>query len=105
MIPKDQPIINFDIDGTLTKTVCWTPEEVLNAEINTAGYALIKHLYKTKFIVVYTARRDELIPTTLEWLRKNDVPFHAISNNKIPGYYVDDNCFNIKDCDTVRDIK
>jgi uncharacterized HAD superfamily protein len=40
-------------------------------------------------VIIYTARRDELISPTLIWLKKHNVPYHAISNIKMPAdvYY------------------
>ena len=90
-------IINMDLDGTLTKEVCWTPSECLKAAPNLKEIALVNKLHEKKFIIIYTARRDFLIEASLTWLRKHNVRFHAISNNKIPGYYIDDNCISIKD--------
>lgn len=97
-MPKTEiNVINFDLDGTLTQDVCWTPEECLNAKPDVKAVALLEELYKTKIIIIYTARRDFLIEASLKWLRKNSIKFHAISNNKIPGFYIDDNCANIED--------
>lgn len=92
-----EQVINFDCDGTLTKKVCWTEKDCKNAEVNKKSRSKIRELYKNHFIVIYTARRDHLLPATLEWLRRNSIPFHAISNNKIPGWIVDDCCTNIRD--------
>jgi len=52
------------------------------AEPNREVIAKINKLYFTNFIVLWTARRDKLIPVTIQWARKNGVCFHAISNHK-----------------------
>ena len=88
-------IIAVDVDGVLTKEICWTPEECLNAEPNKGIIKMVERLYKENFIVIYTARTDELIVPTLQWLRKNEVKFNAFSNNKMAAdLYIDDKAFN-----------
>jgi len=89
-------VICIDCDGTLTKSVCWTPEECLEAEPNEAVVEKVNSL-KNVWIIIYTARADELIPATIKWLRKHSVKYHAISNIKIPAGmgYVDDNSITI----------
>lgn len=84
-------IICVDVDGTLTKEICWTKRDCLTATPNKKVIDKVNKQYQKDFIVIYTARVDELIVPTLEWLRKNGVKFHAISNNKIPAnLYLDD---------------
>jgi len=96
MKPK---VIAIDIDGTLTKETCWTEEECLNATPYQEVIDKVNEIFLTNFIVLYTARRDELITATLKWLRKHNVRFHAISNNKIgiDVGYVDDKSITIED--------
>lgn len=91
-------IICIDIDETLTKETCWTEEECLNALPNKEVIEKVNEIYNNNFVVIYTARRDFLIPATLKWLRKNGIMFHCISNNKIPtdAGYVDDKSVEIK---------
>lgn len=84
-------IILIDCDKTLCKGVYWTPETVLIAEPIESMVKYVNALYDKNFIVIYTARRDELIAPTLEWLRKNNIRYHAISNIKVPGDYMIDN--------------
>ena|SRR3990172_1971687 len=88
-----------DIDGTLCTNKCYTPEECLKAEPIWNMVDKINVLAVADNIIIYTARRDALIPATLQWLRKNGISFHAISNNKIPaiGKYVDDHAMSIED--------
>lgn len=92
-------IICIDIDGTLTKDCCWTPEDCLKAEPRQEVIDKVNEIYLRHFIVIYTARRDELIPATIKWLRKHEIMFHAISNNKIPTDvgYVDDKSISIEE--------
>lgn len=91
-------VILVDVDGTLTKSVAWTPYECEVAEPRPEVIERVNQLYLTNFIVIYTARRDELIPATLVWLRKNGVRFNALSNNKCGGeLLIDDKCVNVED--------
>lgn len=88
----------IDIDKTLTNEVCYCIDDVLNATPREDVVKLVNRLYEKDWVIVYTARIDELIPATLKWLRKNNISFHAFSNNKIPGdYYVDDRAINVED--------
>ena len=90
-------VIGIDVDGLLAKGESWTPEECLKAKPNPKAVEEIKKLHLTGFIVIYTARRDSLIPATLRWLKANDIPFHAISNNKTPfDELYDDRAINIR---------
>lgn len=83
--------ICFDIDGTLCNEVCFTKEEVLKATVNKKMAKLAQYYYENAFLILYTARRDELLVPTLEWLRRNNIRWHAFSNIKIPAsMYVDD---------------
>jgi len=61
--------------------------------------AKINLLYQDHNIIIYTARRDELLPATLQWLRKHNVRYHSISNLKCPAdlYVLDDKCINVDD--------
>jgi len=92
-------VICIDIDGTLTKEVCWCPNQCLEAEPNQEMIDKVNSLGHVYWVILYTARADELIPVTLKWLRKHSVRYHAISNNKIPTDvgYVDDKSITIKD--------
>ena len=92
-------ILCVDVDETLTKEVCWTPDECENAEPRQDVIDRVNEVAETAFIVIYTARRDHLIPATLKWLRKNGVTFHAISNNKCPSDigYLDDKSIKINE--------
>lgn len=75
-------VIAIDMDGVLCTGDCYTEEECLNAVPNKKVIELVRRLHLKNFIFIHTARRDNLIPATLQWLRKNNIPFQAISNNK-----------------------
>lgn len=77
-------VILVDVDGTLCEEVCYTPETCRTATPRLDVIERVNQLYERNFIVIYTARRDHLIPATLEWLRGAGVHFHSISNFKIP---------------------
>ena len=76
-------VIAVDLDGTLTMDECWTVEACLNAEPNIEFIQLLREKFDNCLIIVWTARKDELIPASLKWLRKHGVPFRAISNLKM----------------------
>lgn len=89
-------IVCIDMDKTLCNEVCFTPQECLDATPQEWVIETVAEAYKTGFIVIYTARVDELIPATLEWLRRNNVRYHAISNLKIPAaIYLDDKAVRV----------
>lgn len=84
-------IILVDLDGTLCKGEHWRGPECREAKPYPDMIQKVNELYKREFVVIYTARQDYLIEPTIDWLRRNNVKFHAISNNKMPAdYYVDD---------------
>ena len=77
-------VILVDLDNTLCIGEAWTAKECISMLPNTKVKNKVNRLYQTNFIVIYTARRDKLIPATLQWLRQNNVMYHAISNIKVP---------------------
>ena len=85
-------IIGIDLDDTLCVGQHWrVGKDVLDAKPIKEMIKKVNELYITNFIIIYTARQNYLISDTLEWLNKNDVRFHAISNRKIPlDYLIDD---------------
>ena len=88
-------IIAIDCDGVLTKDVCWTVEDCEKAQPNVGIIKWVNKMQRGNFIVVFTARRDELIPATIQWLRRHNVRFDAISNNKMAAdCYIDDKSYN-----------
>lgn len=74
----------FDVDGTLTNEECFTIRQCKNATPNKKYVRKAQKAYETKIVLIYTARRNHLIPATLEWLRKNDIQWHWLSNKKSP---------------------
>jgi len=90
-IRKGPKNIAIDVDETLCDGIAWTPEDCLRMKPIKKNKDIVNQLYQRNFIIIYTARRDELIKNTIKWLKQNGIMFHAISNNKIPAYYyVDD---------------
>ena len=90
-------LILVDFDGVLSRGECWTPEGCLKAEPIQENIDMVNELHKENFIVIWTARRDHLIPASLKWLRKHGVQFDAISNKKpAASYYVDDKSTELK---------
>lgn len=87
-------VIAVDCDGTLCEEVCWTVQECENATPKQNIIDLINEHADKHYVIVHTARTDDLIPATLKWLRKHGVKFQAISNNKLAAdIYIDDLSF------------
>lgn len=85
-------IIGIDLDDTLCKGQSWRDAEtVLEANPIQKMIDKVNRLYKTDFIIIYTARQNYLISNTLEWLDTHNVRYHAISNHKIPLDFLIDN--------------
>lgn len=82
-------VLLWDMDNTLCKGVAWTPEDCLRAEPNLENIEKVNRLSKDHTVIVYTARCNELLPATQDWLDRNGVKRHAISNTKIAGLYID----------------
>ena len=78
-----------DVDGTLTKNTCWTAQEALRAIPNQKMINYVNKLHIDNFIVIRTARRHELYQSTIEWLSKNNVRYHAVSFDNPPGICID----------------
>ena len=94
---KTPKIILFDLDGTLCNEVCWTPEDCLNAT-PTHLVEFVKKLNRSNMVVVYTARQNNLMNETHEWLEKQGIGRCPVCNFKVgTDFYVDDKCINIKD--------
>ncbi len=94
-VVKMAKVYGIDMDDTLTKCTCWTPEQCLEAEPNQEVIDKVNSL--NDYIIINTARADELIPATIKWLRKHNVKYHGINNQKIPlSYYVDDKSVTIE---------
>ena len=89
-------VVGVDLDGTLCSSICWDEKACLNVSPKRRMVEKVNELFQSKFIVIYTARRDHLIPATLQWLRKYSVNYHAISNLKTPvDCYIDDLAINV----------
>ncbi len=84
-------IVAVDLDGTICET-CWTQRQCLTAEPIDGRIAQINKMSRQgKFIIIYTARPDSTIPATLKWLRKHNVEYDAISNQKmVADAYIDE---------------
>ena len=97
-------IINIDLDGTLCNEVCFTQDAILKATPKQDVIDKVNELYVRHYVVIYTARQDHLIPASLEWLRRNNVRYHAWSNLKIPTDigYLDDKSLLISDIDKLQ---
>lgn len=86
-----QKLILLDVDGTLTTGEAWTEEECLKAKPRKDIIAKTNKLYDEGIILIWTARKEELMPATLIWLRKHGVKFHGWATGKKPaGVYIDD---------------
>jgi uncharacterized HAD superfamily protein len=93
-------VIGVDMDGTLCEADCYVLDEVIDAKPRKDIIDKVNELAKHNFIVIWTARRDHLIPVTLAWLRKHGVNFHAISNNKTPfDSFIDDRALRPEEID------
>lgn len=83
-------IIAVDIDETLTNEVAWEKEDIVKSTIDEEMVEKINRLARQNFILIYTARRDHLIPDTLKWLRRWGIESHGFNNQKPPfDYYID----------------
>ena len=92
-------VFHIDLDGTICKEECWTPEECVNA---TPNKELIRWMWKIytspRTIIIYTARRTKFSRETIEWLDRNNVPYTGISFKKQPtDIYIDDKAYNVED--------
>jgi len=90
---KRKPIVYaIDLDGTLCRGEVYTPKQCLKAKPIIRNINKVNEMYKRKFIVIFTARRDFVVQATFEWLRRNNVMYHAFSNHKMPAdkYYDDE---------------
>ena len=91
-------VLAIDMDGTLCEGECWTPEDVYYAKPRLNVIKMVNELAKTKFIVIMTARRLDLAESTIRWLNRHEVNYHAISHNKMPcDLLIDDKVMNVED--------
>jgi len=90
-------IVGVDIDGTLCEGDAYTPEQVLLAVPRWEVIDKVEELYRTKYIVLSTARRIELAEATLLWLNKYNIPYHAIDFRKTAvDVLIDDRAINVE---------
>ena len=92
-------VIYCDIDGILTEGEdCWTEEQVRNAKPNLENIKLLNELDKYHHIIIWSARRRELIPATLDWLDKWGVKRQAYSDKKpAADIYIDNRMEDLKE--------
>ena len=84
-------VIAVDVDGTLTKGTAWNAEDAINAEPRMEIIEKVNKLYKSNFIVIHTARRDDMYQATKDWLSMYGVKYHAIAMEKMAAdFYFDD---------------
>jgi uncharacterized HAD superfamily protein len=82
---KMRKIIGIDMDDTLCVGQKWmTAKECLNAKPIPKMIDRVNKLYRFEYIIIYTARQNWLMEATFDWLDKNNVHYHALSNKKIP---------------------
>ena len=98
--PKEieHKVIGVDCDLTLTLDTAWDPDEALACKPNWKVIERVNELYKRNWIIVYTARADNLIANTLVWLRRHGIKHHGICNEKrVFDFWIDDRAVNVKD--------
>lgn len=84
-------VVAVDMDGTLAKGTAWNAEDAINAEPRMEIIEKVNQLYKGNFIVIHTARRDDMYQATKDWLSLYGVKYHAIAMEKMAAdYYIDD---------------
>lgn len=97
MDPKNEknivPRFSFwDLDETLCEGEHYTPEQCLGAVPIDESVEKLRDRFEHSIVIIYTARRNHLMSATVEWLAKHNIPWHFISNKKVPfmgGEYVD----------------
>lgn len=87
----------IDVDENLTTETCWNELDCLMATPDREMIDWVNKQYENHFIVIHTARRNNLYMATMEWLRANNVKYHAVSFEKTPGVTVDRNAINTID--------
>jgi uncharacterized HAD superfamily protein len=86
-------VIAVDIDNVLTEEAVWT--EAQEPAPNKKMIWLVNDLYLSHFVVLHTARRRELFVSTINWLEKHGVRYHAIRMEKMSAdIYIDDKSIN-----------
>lgn len=94
---RELKVIGVDLDGLLCNGDSFTPEECLGAKPLKKNIDMVNEIQQYNFVVIFTARRDNLIEATLKWLKRNGVLYQAISNQKTPcDIYIDDRAESLK---------
>uniref|UniRef100_A0A6M3JTX5 Polynucleotide kinase n=1 Tax=viral metagenome TaxID=1070528 RepID=A0A6M3JTX5_9ZZZZ len=95
---KKAKVVGVDFDGTLSEGECYTNDEVLKAIPRLDVIEKVNELSKTKFIVIFTARRIHLAEASIRWLNHHEVQYQAISFQKTPcDILIDDKVMNVDD--------
>ena len=99
--PFNSSIVAVDLDGTLCLGECFTEEDCMKAEPIWKMIEFVNNeLYRKKlcFIIVYTARREDLRNATEFWLKKYGIKYHTLVCGKLwSQFYIDDRNLLIKD--------
>ena len=91
-------IVHLDMDGTLCKGECYTHQECLDAQPRLDVIEKVNKLFQKKYVVIWTARRRDLIEATIIWLERHGVLYNAIDPKKgATDIYIDDKCLNVDD--------
>ncbi len=77
--------IGVDLDNTLCMGQHWETEQQCAAAYPLPeAIEMVNKLCINDFVIIYTARQNWLMNVTFDWLEKNNVHYHALSNKKIP---------------------
>lgn len=88
-------LVMVDMDDTLTLGTAWTAEDCLNAVPNVPMIIAMNYVFRGEVVIIYTARKDDLMSATHEWVKRNGIYNCGISNDKCPAdIYIDDKAFN-----------
>jgi len=91
-------VIHCDLDGTLCVGEAFTEQECLDAKPRLDVIKKINDMFHKKYIIIWTARRNDLIGASITWLNRHGVLYNAIDNKKgATDIYLDDKCLNIDD--------
>lgn len=95
---KKAVTVRVDMDGVLCYGESFTPFQCLHAPPRLDMIRKVNELSFKKYIIIWTARRDNLLEATSIWLKRNGVHYHAIDNKKNPSdIYIDDKAINSED--------
>jgi hypothetical protein len=91
-------VYSVDLDNTLSVGSAWTCDECETLEPRQDAIDKINELYEHNFIVIHTARRHGLYGSTIKWLERNGVRYHALRFEKMP-------CDIIFDLDAINKVE